>query len=290
MKSVLVSIPAKNEAAAIAAIIQKIKAVMNQTKISYALQVVDDGSTDNTGKIAAAHGATVITHPYTYGLAETFRTEIKAFLESVHIDADGQYLPEEIPLLLREIVRGVELVLGNRFMLATPPIPWLKRWGNHAFSRVISHIIRRRIGDCQTGFRAFTRDVAESIQIISTHTYTQEQIIRAAREKFRIKEVPIHFLPRASGESRLLTNPFEYAIKAWINILRIYRDYEPLKFFGSMGLCFIAAGVFIGGYLVYLFLTTGHVGHLPATILTMLLIVVGIQILILAFIADMNRK
>ncbi|MCK5282605.1 MAG: hypothetical protein KAK00_04305 [Nanoarchaeota archaeon] len=74
-----------------------------------------------------------------------------------------------------------------------------------------------------------------------------------------------------------------------INGLRFYRDSNPLKFFGSIGLFFIIIGFLIGLWLVFLFLTTGQVGHIPATILTMLLITSGIQILCFAFLADMWR-
>lgn len=293
--NVLISIPAYNEEKTIASLLQSINEVMTKTQYKYTVQVIDDGSTDSTAEIARQHGAKICTHPQNYGLAETFRTEIKNFLESkhdvmVHIDADGQYLPEDIPRLLKEIENGNDLVLGNRFAGGIEAMPLIKRLGNRAFSRVISNIIRLRIEDCQTGFRAFTKDVAAKINIISNHTYTQEQIIKASRGKFRIKEVPVKFLRRTSGKSRLLASPFEYAFKAWVNIFRIYRDYEPLKFFGRIGTCFIIPGVFLGLYLVYLFLKEGRIGHLPSTVLSMLLILIGIQILVFGFLADMNRK
>lgn len=293
--NVLISVPAYNEEKTLAPLLQAIKQVMNKTKYNYAIQVVDDGSTDHTTLVAKSQKVNVYTHPQNYGLAETFRTEIKKFLESkqnvlVHIDADGQYLPSDIPRLIKEIENGSDLVLGNRFSGTIESMPFLKRLGNKAFSRIISKIIRKKIGDCQTGFRAFTRNVAHDIKIISNHTYTQEQVIKASREKFRIAEVPVMFLRRASGKSRLLTNPFEYAFKAWVNIFRIYRDYEPLKFFGRIGTCFIIPGVLLGLYLVYLFLKEGRIGHLPSTILSMLLILIGIQILVFGFLADMNRK
>ena len=71
--------------------------------------------------------------------------------------------------------------------------------GNIAFSKVVSQISGEKITDAQTGFRAFTRELAEKITIISTHTYTQEQIIKAVRNKFKVKEVPIYFAKRESG-------------------------------------------------------------------------------------------
>ncbi|MBI2047144.1 hypothetical protein HYT26_03210 [Candidatus Pacearchaeota archaeon] len=92
------------------------------------------------------------------------------------------------------------------------------------------------------------------------------------------------------GKSRLITSTFGYAIRAWINIIRIYRDYEPLKFFGIIGSLIFSVGFVIGLYLVYLHFTTGIVGHLPLMMLDVLILSIGLQIIIFGFIADMNRK
>ncbi len=291
---VMITIPAYNEQRTIGRLVSDIKQVMDRTKYDYKVLVVDDGSRDATARVAREAGAMVVSHPINYGLAETFRTEIQACLKIgadviLHTDADGQYLASDMPRLLEPIGLGYDLVLGSRFRGKIEYMPWIKRLGNVAFSNVISRIIRMRISDCQTGFRAFTRRVAESIVLTSSHTYTQEQIIKAVRQKFRVVEVPVYFAKRY-GKSRLMKGPFEYAFRAWINILRIYRDYEPLKFFGWVGAFFILTGFLLGLWLVYLFLTTGVVGHLPSTILTMLLIITGVQIVLFGFLADMNRK
>jgi glycosyltransferase involved in cell wall biosynthesis len=288
-----ISIPAYNEGKTLGNLIDEIKNTMNKTSYSYKMSVVDDGSKDNTVNIAKSKGAVIYSHLFNMGLAETFRTEIKQFLNSkydifVHIDADGQYLPKEIPKLIKEIEKGYDLVLGSRFMGQIEYMPWLKKMGNKAFSKVISNITRFKISDCQTGFRAFNRKIAE-MPINSNHTYTQEQIIRAIKNKFRIKEVPVYFGKR-NDKSRLISHPFEYAFKAWINIFRIYRDYDPLKFFGAVGSVFLSIGFVVGLWLVYLFFSRGYVGHLPLTIFVMLMFVLGLQIIIFGFMADMNKK
>ena len=289
---VLISIQAYNEATTIGNVLQEIHAAMKKEPYSYSLVVVDDGSTDTTALISKRYKAHVISHPRNYGLAETFRTEIKHFLHSqadifVHIDADGQYIAKDIPRLIREIQNGYDLVLGDRFSGGIEEMPLLKKIGNRVFSRVISRIIKYPIHDCQTGFRAFNRKTA-ALPIQSTHTYTQEQIIKAVNEKLRIKEIPTHFRKR-DGKSRLMKNPFEYALKAWINILRIYRDYDPLKFFGRIGGALLFTGFLIGCWLVYLYVTTGRVGHLPLTILTVMFVVMGIQFIVFGFMADMKK-
>lgn len=295
--NVVVSIPAYNEEATIVAVIRKIKEVLGKHRnYSYRVLVVDDGSTDRTAEAAKAEGAHVYSHPKNYGLAETFRTEIQQFLKlkpeadaMVHIDADGQYKAEEIPLLLKKLEEGNDFVLGSRFKGHIESMPIIKRLGNKAFSKVISQITRTKVSDAQSGFRAFTREVAENIKIISDHTYTQEQVIKAVKGKFRFAEVPVYFAER-KGKSRLIRNPFEYATKAWINILRIYRDYEPLRFFGLVGGLIFTIGFAFGLRLLYFYLTTGIVGHIPSLILSMLLMSVGVQIITFGFLADMIKK
>jgi len=293
---VLISIPAYNEEKTIAGVIRDIKKVMDKTSYQYKIMIVNDGSKDNTSKIAGEEGALVYDHPRNFGLAETFRTEIEKALQLnfdvfVHTDADGQYLAEDIPRLIKEVENGYDLVLGNRFTGGIEDMPLMKKLGNKAFSRVISHITRFKVGDCQTGFRAFTREVAEKVPITSTFTYTQEQIIRAIKLKYKIKEIPTRFLKRgAKTSSRLMKNPFDYAVKAWINILRIYRDYEPLKFFGWIGFMFLAVGGGVGLWLIYLFITTGAIRRVPTAILSVMFVIMGIQILLFGFLADMQKK
>lgn len=291
---VLVTIPAYNEEKTIGEVIAGVNKVMRQSKLRFSVMVVDDGSTDRTAEAAKRAGASVVKHPYNYGLAEAFRTEMKEAIRKrpdviVHTDADGQYLATDIPKLLKPIQDGrADLVLGSRFMGKIEGMPLIKRLGNRAFSSVISKITRVRITDGQTGFRAFTRQLAEKIDIISTHTYTQEMVIKAIKEKFRVVEVPVYFAKRKAGKSKLISSPFGYAMRAWVNIFRIYRDFEPLKFFGTIASVFIIPGILIGLYMVYLFLTQGYIGHLPSTILSMLLIISGLQMLIFGFLADMK--
>lgn len=291
----IITVPAYNEERTIGRVIKDIKDVMNNASYNYKILVVNDGSRDRTEAIARSLGAVVYSHPRNYGLAETFRTELKKCLEMkadiiVHTDADGQYLAKEIPLLVREVEKGNELVLGSRFIGKIEYMPWIKKIGNKAFSKAISQIIGMRITDSQTGFRAFTKEVAK-ILITSNHTYTQEQIIRASKEKFRIKEIPVYFAKRGAGtKSRLMKNSFEYALKAWINILRVYRDYEPLKFFGYIGSIFILTGIFLGILIIYNILTTGDTGGIPRVVLSALALLTGLQIWVFGFLADMNRK
>lgn len=297
MKKVLITIPAYNEEKTLGKVLQCIRKVMDPSKYKYSIQVVDDGSRDRTAEVARKNGVKVVRHPVNYGLAEAFRTEISRFLKSdadivVHTDADGQYLASDIPKLLSYVEKGYDLVLGDRFRGGIEGMPLIKRWGNKAFSRTISRIINFKVNDCQTGFRAFTREVAEKVPITSNHTYTQEQIIRAVRLKFRIKEVPSRFKIRgAKTKSRLMKNPFEYAAKAWINILRIYRDYEPLKFFSYAALPFFIISLALAVQIIYMLFTGQSIdSKVPTIILIAIFFLTSLQIALFGFLADMHKK
>ena len=263
----IITIPAYNEEKTIGDVIRDTKRVMDTTKYRYKILVIDDGSKDKTAEIAKSETAIVVSHPKNYGLVEAFKTGMQKCLELkadviVNIDADGQYKAEDIPKLIQEIKMGYDLVLGSRFKGHIETMPLIKRFGNKAFSRVISKITGQKISDGQTGFRAFTGEVAK-INITSNHTYTQEQIIRASKTKFKIKEIPIYFAKRgAKTKSRLMKNPFEYAAKAGVSLLRIYRDYKPLKFFGIIGTAFFGIGLLIGLWFIYLHFTEGIIGHM----------------------------
>jgi glycosyltransferase involved in cell wall biosynthesis len=292
---VVVTIPAYNEEDTIKSVVDGVKKSMNKAGYPFEVLVIDDGSKDRTGELSKKAGAILVSNPYNYGLAETFRTGIKKALEMdadiiVNIDADGQYKVEEIPKLLSPIIKDeADLVLGSRFLGTIEEMPIIKRWGNIAFSRSISQITKLKISDGQTGFRAFTKELAEGVEIKSKHTYTQEMIIRAVRERFRVVEIPIYFAKRASGSSRLISNPFEYAIKSWTTIFRVYRDYEPLKFYGSIGMILILMSLMLGVYVLGVFLTQGFLGtyqKIPTILLTVLLFVSGLQILLFGFLAD----
>lgn len=291
---IVITMPAYNEESSIGKVISGIKEVMSHQKYAYKIMIVDDGSKDRTAFVAKQSGAIVFSNNFNRGLAETFKEEIKHALVMgadiiVHTDADGQYNAKDIPVLIHEVEKGYDLVLGDRFSGGVESMPLLKKMGNKMFSKIISCIVGHRINDCQTGFRAFNSNIAKSINMISTHTYTQEQIIKAVKGGYKVKEVPTFFFIR-KGKSRLMKNPFEYAVKAWINLLRIFRDYAPLRFFGGIGLFFLIFGLFISFYFLYLHLTSGITGHLGMLFLMLILIFTGIQIVLFGFLADMKNK
>ncbi len=296
-QKVLITIPAYNEEKTLPAVLGEIREVLSKWQSRHNFRcsflVVDDGSTDRTAEAARQCGAKVVSNKANRGLAETFKVEMRECLKLrpdiiIHTDADGQYAPQHIPELIQKVQEGYDLVLGSRFRGKEVHMPLLKKLGNHAFSFVLSSLTKAKITDSTTGFRAFTPEIAEKIEYINTFTYTQEQIIKAAKQGYRITEVPIS--TRRTRASRLFKNPFEYALKAWINIFRIYRDYDPLKFFGIFGCALLFVGLLLGAWVVYSVLLYGNVGGIPRVILSAVLILTGFQIVLFGFFADMFRK
>jgi len=290
---VVVTIPAFNEEKTIGYTIREIKNVMDKTSYNYKILILDDGSSDKTFEIARKNGAVVVSNKRNLGLAETFKREMKECLKLkadiiVHTDADGQYPAYYIPEMVKKVEQGYDLVLGSRFGKGSyGNDSFMKKLGNRAFARVFPNLLKTKLTDTTTGFRAFTSEVAQ-LPLINTFTYTQEQLIRAGKSKMKIAEVPIR--TNKTRPSKLFKNPFDYAVKAWINIFRIYRDFEPLKFFGRIGLLFVLAGFLLGLFILYKIITVGSAGGIPRVILSMLLILIGIQIAFFGFLADMYRK
>ncbi len=290
---VVITIPAYNEEKTIGSVIKEIRKVMASSSYDYKILVVDDGSKDKTAEIAKKEGAIVVSHPRNFGLPEAFKTEMANCIKLgaeiiVHTDADGQYPPQYIPKMIKKVKKGYDLVLGSRFGKGKYAGPITKKLGNIAFAKVFSSLLKTKITDTSTGFRAFKVEVAK-LPLINTFTYTQEQLIRAGKSKMRIAEIPIK--TRKTRPSKLFKSSFDYAVKAWVNILRIYRDFEPLKFFGRIGLFMFSVGFLIGVWLLYLFITTLTIGgHVAMAILSMLLMTMGVQIILFGFLADMRRK
>ncbi len=286
---IIAIIPEYNEDSTISDVIKGTSPFVNE------ILMINDGSTDSTADTAKKAGAIVIDNIVNRGLGKTIKRGYEEAIRRgadivVQIDADGQYDPQEIPKLIKPILENkADLVLGSRFENLKYKMPWLKKQGNRAFTWLLCRLTGADIKDGQTGFRATRKEVFETIEIQGDFTYTQEMIVKTAKEGWRITNVPMNFYQRSAGESRLMSGPLSYAWRAGIIIFRTLRDYDPLKFFGIPGMLLIMAGLFLGAAIVYKFAVVGYIGHIPAIILTSLLIMSGIQLVFIGLIADMIK-
>lgn len=290
----VVMMPAFNEEQTISTVIKEVP--RNCCDIVEVL-VIDDGSNDNTYNEAIKAGADkVIKFKKNRGLAPAFRAGLETAIAMgadiiVNTDADGQYDGKEIPSLIKPILDNkADVVLGSRTLGMIEEMPLSKRLGNSIATLVTRQLSGRNISDAQTGFRAFSRDTALRMNILSDYTYVQETLMQIAHHDIVMAEVPITFRKRIGGSSRLISNVFKYAGRAGKTIISTYRDYQPLKTFFAIGLLFLLAGT-IGGILVlHQYIETGAVsGKMPTAILTVLLYTLAFQSFITGILADMLK-
>lgn len=225
----VVMIPAYNEEKTVGKVIDEIPRRIEGVDVIEVL-VIDDGSVDDTRQVAEIAGANlVISHGNNRGLAASFRTGLKAALKMnadiiVNTDADLQYDQTQIRELVRPILSNkADMVLGSRFKGYIEEMPTRKKLGNILATLVTRILSGFNTSDAQSGFRAFTGELASSLKITSTKTYVQETIIRAARCGYRLTEIPITFRKR-SGPSRLIKSIWGYAFKVVPELISCYID------------------------------------------------------------------
>ena len=202
---VAIVIPAFNESESLPKTLSQIP--HNQINDLHVI-VVDDGSTDDTAILAESYGAkTVISHDRNHGLGAALRTGLKAARNidaraAIYIDADGEYNPSEIPILLEEIDSGrADYVLGNRIVKKGERQDFSRQFGNRLFTTLLSISCGRRIKDGQTGFRAFSRNALEVAEIIHDYNYAQVLTLDLLKKGLRLTEVPISWRRRRFGKS-----------------------------------------------------------------------------------------
>ncbi|HVX48157.1 MAG TPA: glycosyltransferase family 2 protein [Candidatus Saccharimonadales bacterium] len=218
--------------------------------------VIDDGSTDNTAAEAKKHGAKVLSDGVHKKLAHRFREATELALSRgadvmVNIDGDLQFMPEEIPELIKPIIKNeADFVAADRFTDAKTGrrrrpenMPLAKYWSNKMGAKVIGKFSKRRFADVTCGFRAYNRNALYALNLHGSYTYTQESFQVLAMKNMRITSVPTTIKYYPGRKSRVVRNFSQFLFGSSINILRAYRDYAPLRFFGGLGGFFFVVGL-----------------------------------------------
>lgn len=266
MKLIVVSI-CKDEAKTIGEVLDGVpKQIPGVTEIEK--WVIDDGSTDNTAEVSLKHSASVISDGVSKRLAFRFREAVEMALSRgadimVNIDGDLQFDPKDIPKLVEPIVKGkADFVVADRFTDSSDgqrrrpkDMPKGKYLGNRVGSKVVSKLSKHNFRDVTCGFRAYNRDALFALNTDGTYTYTQESFQILAMKKIRIVSVPINVKYYPGRESRVVSGVLHFIAISAVSILRSYRDFAPLRFFGWLGLVpfvlgTISLAIFIGHYFV----------------------------------------
>ncbi len=256
--AVVVTIPAFNEAHTVSQVIRDIPKDIAGVRIIDVV-VINDGSTDDTAKVASQAGARVISFSHNRGLGAVFREALHRALGLgadiiVNIDGDGQFNPQDIPKLIEPIIKGqADMVTASRFADPDliPKMPWVKKWGNQVGANVLNKLTGQELHDVSCGFRAYSRDAALRATLLGGHTYTHEVILDLAFRGLRIVELPVKVRGvRKVGKSRLTANLWKHCWSSLLIILRAYRDYRPTRVFGAISIVFLllamSCGIFVG--------------------------------------------
>ena len=263
--SVVVTIPAYNEALTVADVIEAVPRNIDGVG-NIDIAVIDDGSADNTADIAAKAGAKVVSFSRNRGLGAAFAEALRTALGLgadiiVNIDADGQFDPKDIAALIRPIIDNkADMVTASRFADAdlVPEMPWVKKWGNKRIAGIVNKLSGQSLRDVSCGFRAYSRDAALRATLLGGHTYTHEVILDLAFRGLRIIEVPVKVVGvRKVGKSKVAGNLWKYGWHSLVIMLRAFRDYRPMHVFGGISLVFLILALLCGGFVLCHYLVTG---------------------------------
>lgn len=294
----IIQIPCFNEAK----ILPKTIALIPQTVAGFdevEILVVDDGSSDDTARVARESGADHIVHLSRHlGLAQAYIRGLDACLRLgadviVNTDADNQYKSEDIHRLVRPILDGkAEMVIGDRGVKTVKHFPAHKRALQALGSRVVSATAGFEIPDATSGFRAITRNVALETMVLSNYSYTLETLIQAGARHVRVKFIPIETNP-PERPSRLFSSVRHYLVNSTVTILRSFTMYRALRIFTVISIIMLMAGVGLGVRFLIHYLQGNGGGMIQSLILAAVFLIVGFLTFLIGLIADLvsfNRK
>ena len=269
--SVIAAMPAYNEESYIGTMVLKTKQYVDE------VIVVDDGSTDNTSKIARLAGATVVRHAKNkgYGAAiQSIFAEAKRRKPDVLVllDADAQHDPDEIPSLIKPILEGFDVVIGSREK-QKKNIPFYRRLGQKVLLHSTRALSGKRLSDTESGFRCFSKQAINMLELKeSGMAVSAETIAEAAGKSLKVTEIPIS-ITYTKDSSTL--NPVAHGLGVLARITAMISERRPLFFFGIGGGILTIIGL-IAGVRVLQTLSTSGMLPVGTALISVLFLTIGI--------------
>ncbi len=287
-----IQIPSFNEAETLPVTLQELPrqlAGVDQIEVL----VIDDGSSDQTARIAKEHGAQHVLrlNPH-QGLAASFTNGLDACIRLgadliVNTDADNQYNAEDIQNLIDPILAGkADIVVGDRGVANLESFSVSKRFLQRVGSWVVARASGLHTPDATSGFRALSREAALHTLVLSEYSYTLETLIQAGNRRMAVHYVPVRTNPQ-TRPSRLIRSIPHYLAYSGSTIVRSYAMYRPLRIFSILASLMILGGLILAFRYIY-FVSIGQgQGHIQSVILAAVLFIVGFQTLLIGLLADL---
>lgn len=261
--------------------------------------IINDGSKDRTVEVAKELGIThIVNNTKNRGLAITFETGIRKCLELgadiiVNTDGDNQYYGPDIAKLVQPILKGeADVVIGDRQTDKIKHFSGSKKLLQKLGSGLVRRLSKTDIKDTVSGFRAYSRETALKMNIVTDFSYTIENIIQLGNRKLKIVSVPVK-TNRKERESRLFRSIPHFVSNQLITIVRAYSTYRALRVFSMLGIILMLPGLIgFGRFLFYYFTGQGE-GHVQSLIFSTSFVIIGFLMFVLGIIADListNRK
>jgi glycosyltransferase involved in cell wall biosynthesis len=255
--------------------------------------VIDDGSTDETITVARQHGVDhIVKLTNNKGLALAFQAGLDACLKLgadviVNTDADNQYHGGDVAKLVEPIVDGrADMVVGDREVGSIEHFSALKILLQRLGSWVVRRASATSVPDTTSGFRAYNREAALQMMVVSKFTYTLETIIQAGKLLVAVDHVPVRTNPK-TRESRLFPSMGAYVRRNAVSIFRIYSQYEPLRVFWGAAAFVGLIALIVWGRFSYFYLAGGGKGHVQSLILGAVLFNAAVVLAALGVIGDL---
>jgi glycosyltransferase involved in cell wall biosynthesis len=294
----IVQIPCFNEEKTLARTVADIPRHIEGIDV-VAILIVDDGSTDQTVEVAKLLSVDhIVCHKRNKGLALTFMTGLEACLRLgadiiVNTDGDNQYHGADIPKLIAPILKSeVDMVIGDRQTGDIEHFGFLKKKLQKAGSHMVRVLSNTDVPDAVSGFRAFSREAALQINIISRYSYTVETVIQAGDKRMKIASVPVRTNPK-TRDSRLISSIPRFVFNQVSTMVRMYTMFKPLKMFFILGSLFLLGGLIPTSRFIYFYMLGQGGGHIQSLVMAAVLLLIGIQLWVLGLLGDVissNRK
>lgn len=270
----IIGIPAYNEETGIGSV------VLSAQEYTDSVIVVDDGSSDRTTEIARRAGALVIRHEENSGKGQAIQTLFDYvrghdFDALVVFDGDGQHAPADVPTVVEPVINGdSDLVIGSRYLGSEDETPSYRRLGQRILDMLTGQTARMKLSDTQSGFRAFSPEAVESLDLRTAGMGVESEMISSATEHgLTIDERPIDV--RYEGIDGQTFNPLQHGLNVALFILQLMRDRHPLLFFGLPGLVLTVVGTAYGLNTALIYQNTG-VFHPWPVLISGILTIIGI--------------